>query len=49
MLFESPARMSSHRFSPDHQIVFFSERAGQNTVEYAVYLYVKNPAKGDKK
>jgi len=43
MLFESTARMSSHRFSPDHQIVFFSERAGQNTVEYAVYL--NEPAK----
>ena len=35
--------MSSHRFSPDHQILFFSERAGQNTVEYAVYL--SEPAK----
>ena len=30
--------MSSHRFSPDMQMLFFSERAGQNTVEYAVYL-----------
>jgi dipeptidyl aminopeptidase/acylaminoacyl peptidase len=38
MLFESGARMSNHRFSPDHQVLFFSERAGQNTVEYAVYL-----------
>ncbi len=43
MLFESNARMSSHRFSPDHQTLFFSERAGQNTVEYAVYL--NEPAK----
>ena len=28
--------MSGHRFSPDHQTLFFSERAGQNTVEIAV-------------
>ena len=27
-----------HRFSPDMQILFFSERAGQNAVETAVYL-----------
>ncbi|MFO7694270.1 MAG: hypothetical protein R6V57_14370, partial [Vicinamibacterales bacterium] len=38
MIFESNTRMSGHRFSPDHQTLFFSERAGQNTVEYAVAL-----------
>ena len=43
MIFESTTRMSGHRFSPDHQVLFFSERAGQNTVEYAVYL--NEPAK----
>ena len=43
MIFESNTRMSGHRFSPDHQVLFFSERAGQNTVEYAVYL--SEPAK----
>ena len=30
--------MTGHRFSPDMQVLFFSERAGQNTVETAVYL-----------
>ena len=34
VLFENNTRMSGHRFSPDHQTLFFSERAGQNTVEY---------------
>ncbi|MCU0252247.1 MAG: prolyl oligopeptidase family serine peptidase [Vicinamibacterales bacterium] len=43
MIFESSARMSGHRFSPDHQVLFFSERTGQNTVENAVYL--SEPAK----
>jgi dipeptidyl aminopeptidase/acylaminoacyl peptidase len=38
VLFESDTRMSNHRFSPDHRILFVSERSGQNTVEYAVYL-----------
>ncbi len=38
MLLESTTRMSGHRFSPDHKAVFFSERSGQETVEYAVYL-----------
>jgi dipeptidyl aminopeptidase/acylaminoacyl peptidase len=37
-LFENNTRMSGHRFSPDHQTLFFSERAGQNTVEIAVSL-----------
>ena len=43
MIFENSTRMSGHRFSPDHQALFFGERAGQNTVEYAVYL--SEPAK----
>jgi len=43
MLFESNTRMSGHRFSPDHKTLFFTERSGQNTVEYAVYL--DEPAK----
>ncbi len=30
--------MSNHRFSPDMQTLFVSERAGQNTVDYAVAL-----------
>jgi len=38
VLYESNNRMSSHRFSPDMQMLFVSERAGQNTVEYAVAL-----------
>ncbi len=43
VLFENSTRMSGHRFSPDHQTLFFSERAGQNTVEIAVSL--AEPAK----
>src|SRR5574338_652712 len=38
VLYESNTRMSNHRFSPDMQTLFVSERAGQNTVEYAVNL-----------
>src|SRR4029450_11704286 len=38
VLYESNTRMSNHRFSPDMQILFLSERAGQNTIEHAVYL-----------
>ena len=37
-LFESNTRMIGLRFSPDMKMIFFSERAGQNTVEYAVNL-----------
>ena len=37
-IFESNTRMSNHRFSPDMQVLFASERSGQNTVEFAVYL-----------
>ena len=42
-IYESNTRMTGHRFSPDMQMLFVSERAGQNTVEYAVYL--NEPAK----
>lgn len=38
VLYESNTRLSNHRFSPDMQTLFVSERAGQNTVEYAVAL-----------
>ncbi|HEY7501426.1 MAG TPA: prolyl oligopeptidase family serine peptidase [Vicinamibacterales bacterium] len=38
MLFESNTRMTGLRFSPDMKMIFFSERAGQNTVDYAVNL-----------
>src|SRR4051812_43938914 len=37
VVYENPTRISGHRYSPDMQILFFSERAGQNTVESAVY------------
>ena len=38
VLFENNTRMTGHRFSPDMQVLFFTERAGQNTVDTAVYL-----------
>jgi dipeptidyl aminopeptidase/acylaminoacyl peptidase len=38
VLFESTTRMTGLRFSPDMKMIFFSERAGQNTVDYAVNL-----------
>ena len=38
VIYENPTRMTGQRFSPDMKILFFSERAGQNTVESAVYL-----------
>jgi dipeptidyl aminopeptidase/acylaminoacyl peptidase len=38
VLFESNTRMTGLRFSPDMKMIFFSERAGQNTVDYAVSL-----------
>ena len=38
VVYEHSARMSGHRFSPSMDIVFFSERAGQDTSEIAVYL-----------
>jgi dipeptidyl aminopeptidase/acylaminoacyl peptidase len=38
VVYENSTRMSGHRFSPDMKVLFFSERAGQNTLEKAVYL-----------
>ena len=38
VIYENPTRISGHRYSPDMQILFFSERAGQSTLESAVYL-----------
>jgi dipeptidyl aminopeptidase/acylaminoacyl peptidase len=38
VLYENSTRMTEARFSPDLQMLFFSERAGQNTIEYAVDL-----------
>jgi dipeptidyl aminopeptidase/acylaminoacyl peptidase len=38
VLFEHTTRMSGHRFSPDMQVLFFTERSGQNTIDKAVYL-----------
>lgn len=43
VVFESNTRMTNHRFSADMKMLFFSERAGQQTVEYAVA--VSEPAK----
>jgi dipeptidyl aminopeptidase/acylaminoacyl peptidase len=43
MIFENSTRMTGHRFSPDMQVLFFSERQGQNNIESAVYL--NEPAK----
>ena len=38
VIYENASRISGHRYSPDMKILFFSERAGQNAVETAVYL-----------
>ncbi len=38
VVYENATRITGHRFSPDMQVLFFSERAGQNAVETAVYL-----------
>jgi dipeptidyl aminopeptidase/acylaminoacyl peptidase len=43
VVFENNTRISGHRYSPDMQILFFSERQGQNAIETAVYL--NEPAK----
>ncbi len=37
-LFESNTRITTHRYSPDLKTLFLSERAGQQTHEYAVIL-----------
>ena len=38
VVYENPTRLTGHRYSPDMQWLFFSERAGQNQVESAVNL-----------
>jgi dipeptidyl aminopeptidase/acylaminoacyl peptidase len=38
VIFESDTRMTGIRYSPDMKLIFFSERNGQNTVEYAAAL-----------
>ncbi len=38
VIYENASRISGHRYSSDLQVLFFSERAGQNAVETAVYL-----------
>jgi len=38
VIFESNTRMIGLRFSPDMKMAFFSERTGQNSVDYAVNL-----------
>ncbi|MEW5981401.1 MAG: prolyl oligopeptidase family serine peptidase [Acidobacteriota bacterium] len=43
VVYESNTRISNHRFSPDMQTLFLTERSGQNTVEFAVEL--KDPTK----
>jgi dipeptidyl aminopeptidase/acylaminoacyl peptidase len=38
VIYENPTRMNGHRYSPDMQWLFFTETAGQNTIESAVNL-----------
>jgi dipeptidyl aminopeptidase/acylaminoacyl peptidase len=38
VIFENNTRMTGLRYSPDMKMIFFSERAGQNTVDYAINL-----------
>jgi dipeptidyl aminopeptidase/acylaminoacyl peptidase len=38
VIFESETRMTGVRYSPDMKMIFFNERNGQNTTEYAVNL-----------
>lgn len=38
VIYESNTRLSNHRFSPDMQILFATERSGQETHEFAVFL-----------
>ena len=38
VVYEHGTRMQGHRFSPDMKVLFFTERAGQNTLDKAVYL-----------
>lgn len=38
VVYANDNRLNAHRFSPDHQTLFLSERSGQNTHEFAVML-----------
>ncbi|MDT8341832.1 MAG: prolyl oligopeptidase family serine peptidase, partial [Longimicrobiales bacterium] len=38
MVYENDTRMAAHRFSPDHGILFASERQGSRVHEFAVFL-----------
>ncbi|HTM25227.1 MAG TPA: hypothetical protein VL225_08540 [Vicinamibacterales bacterium] len=38
VIYENATRIAGHRYSPDMKFLFFSERAGANTVESAVCL-----------
>lgn len=38
LIYENPTRMTGVRYSPDNQILFFSETAGGNNMNVAVYL-----------
>jgi len=38
VIYESPTRMTGHRFSEDMQMLFYRETANQQTIDYAVEL-----------
>jgi dipeptidyl aminopeptidase/acylaminoacyl peptidase len=38
VLYESPTRMTGHRFSEDMQMLFYRETANQQTIDYAIDL-----------
>lgn len=38
VLYEQDTRMSAHKYAPDYQTLFLTERQGQNTHEFAVML-----------
>jgi dipeptidyl aminopeptidase/acylaminoacyl peptidase len=38
VIYESPTRMTGHRFSEDMQVLFYRETANQQTIDYAVEL-----------
>ena len=38
MIYDNNTRLTNHRYSPDMQVLFFSETTGPATTDYAVYL-----------
>ncbi|HKJ02932.1 MAG TPA: prolyl oligopeptidase family serine peptidase, partial [Longimicrobiales bacterium] len=38
VIYEQDTRISAHKYSPDHQTLFLTERQGENTHEFAVTL-----------